>query len=171
MRLNLKREPEWLELLPGVRVKCAPATSAVFAAARSDPFMEGVVSELPDDLDPTDEAAVKAWLEETEDKVSKEANAVAFGKAIAVKVIEAWEGVEGPDGEPVEPCREYIDAFLDDFRIYDAWKTRYMAKWLGLVDEKNGSAPPPNGSSAAGAPTAKTARKPAKRARSKKTGR
>lgn len=166
MRLNLSREPEWLELLPGVRVLCRPATSAVFAAARRDPFMRDVTPALPEGLDADDDAAVEAVLE---DAASREETAVAFGKAIAVAVIEEWDGVEGPDGKPVEPSREYIDAFLDDFRIFDAWQLKYMAKWLGLADEKNAFAPPPNGSSAAGAPTAKPARKSAKTARSRKT--
>lgn len=171
MRLNLSREPEWLELLPGVRVQCAPATSAVFAAARRDPFMAGVVPFLPEGIDPNDEAAVQAALEATEDAATREETAVAFGKAIAVAVILAWEGVEGPDGKPVAPSREYIDAFLDDYRIFDAWQMKYMAKWLGLADEKNASAPSPTGSSAGAAPTAKPARKSAKTAPSRKTRR
>lgn len=148
MRLNLKREPEWFDLIPGVRVKCAPATSAVMAHARRDPVMD-----------------------EIDENASEERTAVAFGKAVAFAVIEAWEGVEGPDGKPCEPSREYIDAFLDDFRIFDAWQTQYMARWLGLEDEKNGSAPSPSGSSAGAGRTAKPARKSAKSARSRKTAR
>ena len=35
-RLNLSREPQWLELAPGVRIRLAPCTSALMAAARND---------------------------------------------------------------------------------------------------------------------------------------
>lgn len=169
MRLNLSREPEWLELLPGVRVLCRPATSSVFAAARRDPFMAGIAASLPEGVDPEDKAAFDAALEAMNDAASREETAVAFGKAIAAAVIEDWEGVEDDEGRPVKPSREFIDAFLDDYRIFDAWQMRYMTKWLGLADEKNACAPPPSGSSAAGAPTAKPARKSAKSARSRKT--
>lgn len=66
IRLDPHREPRWFDLLPGVRVKVAPLTTAVKIAARRDP--EVMASEGP-------------------------ALELAAGKALARLTILEWEGV------------------------------------------------------------------------------
>ena len=44
IRLNLSREPSWLDLGHDVRVRVAPLTTSLMAAARSDP----AVAALPE---------------------------------------------------------------------------------------------------------------------------
>lgn len=146
IRLELNPSPEWVELLDGVRVRAMPAGSAVMAAARYDP-------------------GVAAITEET----TQEAAALAFAKAVAKQTILDWEGVEGADGAPAPVTPEHIDAFLDVYPIFEAWQTRYMARWLGLELEKNGSAPSPSGTSEGAPNTAPRARRGAKGARKEST--
>ncbi len=148
IRLNLNREPQWVELLPGVRVLAAPATTAIMGAARRDPILEGV-----DETTDQDDAALR------------------FAKAVAFQVISDWTGIEGEDGAPAAVTRENVDALLDNYRIFEGWQLEYMARWLGLEQEKNASAPLPSGISAGAPNTAEPAPRAAKPARRTSTNR
>ena len=55
------------------------------------------------------------------------------------------------DGIPVDPDDATIDALFDLWPIYEAFNERFIARWLLLGEEGNGSAPSPTGTSA-GAP-------------------
>lgn len=148
MRLNLNREPEWIEVTTDVRICAAPATSAVMGAARHDPLMQDITEET-----------------------APEIAALAFSKAVAKQVISAWTGVEDENGKPAPVTPEYIEALFDHYSVFEAWQVKYMARWLGLDEEKNVSAPSPTGISAGAPSTAKPAKASARIARSGKTGR
>ena len=77
LRLNLAREPLWLDLGLGVRVRVEPLTTALMVAARSDP----AVRDLPEGT-------------------ADDAVAVVFAKALAERAILDWEGVGDADGNP-----------------------------------------------------------------------
>lgn len=133
IRLNLSREPRWLDLGHGVRVLVEPLTSAVMMAARS---------ELRDALsNPGSYAA-------------KEKAAVTLVKSLARIAIRNWEGVGDLDGEPVPPSPEGIDALLDLPPLYDAFERDYVGPALLLDAEKNAFAPSPNGILAGASATA-----------------
>ena len=138
IRLDLSREPRWLDLGYGVRLHVGPLTTALMAAARSDPS----VTALPEEA-------------------SNETIAVAMAKALARLVVLDWEGVGDADGAPVPVTPEGIDALLDVLPIFEAFQLRYVSKGLLLEAEKNGSAPSPNGISAGATGTADPAREPA----------
>ena len=142
LRLNLAREPYWLDLGLGVRVRVEPLTTALMVATRSDPVVEAV----PDDA--TDEE-----------------RAVAFAKALARRALLAWDGIGDADGNPIDPSPEAIDALLDVWPIFEAFQLTYVSKGLLLEQEKNASALSPSGPSAGASATAKPARKRAKTAR------
>ena len=125
IRLNLSREPIWLDLGHDVRVRVAPLTTSLMAAARSDP----AVAALPEGA-------------------SNETIAVTMAKALARLVVLEWEGVGDADGNPVPVTPEGIDALLDILPIFEAFQLRYVSKGLLLEAEKNGSAPSPSGISA-----------------------
>lgn len=125
IRLNLSREPIWLDLGHDVRVRVAPLTTSLMAAARSDP----AVAALPEGA-------------------SNETIAVTMAKALARLVVLEWEGVGDAEGNPVPITPEGIDALLDILPIFEAFQLRYVSKGLLLEAEKNGSAPSPNGISA-----------------------
>ena len=125
IRLNLSREPSWLDLGHDVRVRVAPLTTSLMAAARSDP----AVAALPEGA-------------------SNETIAVTMAKALARLVVLEWEGVGDAEGNPVPITPEGIDALLDILPIFEAFQLRYVSKGLLLEAEKNGSAPSPSGISA-----------------------
>jgi hypothetical protein len=142
LRLNLAREPYWLALCLGVRVRVEPLTTALMVAARSDP-------------------AVRTLPEGTSD----DEIAVIFGKVLAERAILDWEGVGDGGGTPVAVTPEGIAALLDIWPIFEKFQMGYVAKGLELDAEKNASAPSPIGSMAGAKVTAQPARKAAKAAR------
>jgi len=142
LRLDLHREPVWLDLAAGVRVCVAPLTTALMVSARNDPAVEALGEGVAD-----------------------EDRALVFAKAIARRALLAWEGVGDADGEPVEPTFEGIDALLDIYPVFEAFQLKYVNKGLLLDAEKNGSEPSPSGTSGEGKGTAKPARRRARTAR------
>ena len=124
IRLDLSREPRWLDLGHGVRLHVGPLTTSLMAAARSDP----VVTSLTEGA-------------------SNETTAVVMAKALARLVVLDWEGVGDADGNQVPATPEGIDALLDILPLFEAFQLRYVSKGLLLEQEKNGSALSPNGTS------------------------
>lgn len=142
LTLDLTNAPRWHDLVPGVRVQLRPLTTALMVATRSDP----VVGTVPDDA-------------------SDEERALAFAQALARRAVLAWEGIGDANGNAIEPNPEAIDALLDIWPIFEAFQLTYVSKGLLLEQEKNVSAPLPNGPSAGANATVKPARKPARTAR------
>ena len=58
------------------------------------------------------------------------------------------------DGNPIDPSPEAMDALLDIWPIFEAFQLTYVSKGLLLEQEKNVSAPLPNGPSAGASDTA-----------------
>jgi hypothetical protein len=141
LTLDLTNAPRWHDLASGVRVQLRPLTTALMVATRSDPAVEAVP-----------------------EKASDEERAVAFAKALARRVILAWDGIGDADGNPIDPSPEAIDALLDVWPIFEAFQLTYVSKGLLLEQEKNALAPLPNGPSAGASDTARAAN-PAKPAR------
>lgn len=134
LTLDLTNAPFWCDLVPGVRVKLHPLTTALMVAARSDP----AIADLPKDAR-TEEAAL------------------AMAKALARMAILDWEGVGDAEGAPLVVSPEAIDALLDIWPIFETFQTVYVAKGLLLDAEKNGSSPLPSGPSAGATATARPA--------------
>ena len=134
LTLDLTNAPFWCDLVPGVRVKLHPLTTALMVAARSDP----AIADLPKDAR-TEEAAL------------------AMAKALARMAILDWEGVGDAEGAPLVVSPEAIDALLDIWPIFEAFQSLYVAKGLLLDAEKNASSPMPSGSSVGATATAQPA--------------
>lgn len=137
LTLDLTNAPQWRDLIPGVRVKLRPLTTALMVAARGDP----AIADLPEGA-ATEEAAL------------------AMAKALARRAIIGWEGIGDADGTPIEPSPEAIDALLDLWPAFEAFQTLYVAKALLLDAEKNASAPLPTGPSAGAKATARPVEQP-----------
>ena len=135
IRLNLTNSPEWLDLLPGLRVLVAPLTTALMVSARADPLIDNL-----------SEAS------------SQEDMALAMAKAVARRALLDWEGVGDDAGNVVQVSLEGIDALLEIWPVFEAFQTQYVAKGLILDAEKNVSAPLPNGPSVGATATARPAR-------------
>jgi len=142
LTLDLTNAPRWHDLAPGVRVQLRPLTTALMVASRSDPEVE----DLP-------EAA------------SDEERALVFARALARRAVLAWEGIGDADGSAIDPTPAAIDALLDIWPIFEAFQLVYVSKGLLLEQEKNASAPSPNGPSAGANGTARPAKGRAQTAR------
>jgi hypothetical protein len=131
LTLDLTNAPFWCDLVPGVRVKLRPLTTALMVAARSDP----AIADLPKEAR-TEEAAL------------------AMAKALARSAILDWEGIGDVVGEPLPVSPDAVDALLDIWPIFEAFQSLYVAKGLLLDAEKNASSPLPSGSSVGATATA-----------------
>jgi hypothetical protein len=138
IRLDLNREPAWLDLAPGVRVLVEPLTSALMMAVRSDPGVEALPETATD-----------------------EDRALALGRALGRLAIRDWKGVGDAEGAPIPPTPEAITALLDLWPLFEAFQLRYVAKGLILEQEKNASALSPSGTSAGATDTAPPVQAPA----------
>jgi hypothetical protein len=115
LKLSGDREPFWLDILPGARIKFRPVTVAAILVARAaaaDVLRRG-----------GDDAMVKAGL--------------AFTQSLARSGIVAWEGIGDADGDPVEPTEETIDAALELWPVFDAIDRLYVGPALIQDAEKN----------------------------------
>jgi hypothetical protein len=137
---STQREPYWIDLLPGVRVKVRPVTVAAIIAAR--------------------QAAAEAMKDSGENAVFL--SSAAFTRSVARWGFLEWTGVGDADGSPVEPTPDTIDALLEVWQAFDAIDRLYVAPALIQADEKNASSPLPNGTSAGAKPTARRARRTAR---------
>jgi hypothetical protein len=110
IRLDLKREPYWLDLVPGVRVRVRLCTTAMVMAARADVL-----------------------------GTSGNAGAItaALLKALAVAAIEDWEGVGYEDGQPATVTPEAVAAVMDIWPIAEAFERLYLGPAMVLDAEKN----------------------------------
>ncbi len=142
IRLDLSAAPKWLDLGAGLRLQVLPVTTAIMVAARNDPSVEA--------------------MPET---ASREEQALVMAKAVARRVVTGWEGVGDADGNPVAVTPEGIDALLDIWPVFEAFQTRCLAPHLMLDQEKNVSAPSPNGTSEGAKATARPAKVRARTAR------
>ncbi len=111
IRLDLKREPYWLDFAHGVRLHVRPITTAFVMAAR-----------------------VQAMKDAEDDAATRSA---ALLKNLAQLAVIDWEGVGDADGNlaPVSP--EAIAALLDLWPIADAFERLYLGPALVLEQEKN----------------------------------
>lgn len=153
IRLNLPKEPYWLDIVAGARVEVNPLTSAVYAAAKAKAFRAadelrdqraavveagGTVTDFPDLDDPD---VVQGLVD------------MILTQALAVSGIRRWEGI-GDDGAPAPVTEENVKAFAALPRIGELFLLRYLAPMIEVGAEGNASGPGPNGTSAAGPTTA-----------------
>ena len=125
LTLHLTHEPQWIDVLPGVRLRLRPLTTALMIAARSDPLMTSLSDDAP-----------------AEDR------ALAFARAVARRAIVEWSGIVDYDGSVVSPTPETIDRVLDVWPIFEAFQRLYISRALLLEQEKNVYGASPSGTSA-----------------------
>lgn len=146
IQLSDAATPRWVDLGRGVRAHVLPVTTEVMMAARAE---------------------LRADEPEADDADAADLRGVAMARAVARRVLVDWKGVADAKGKPAPVTPENIDALLAHWWLWEAWAVKVFAPALGLVDEKNVSAPSLTGTSAGAPNTVLTARKPARSARAK----
>jgi hypothetical protein len=117
IRLDLKREPYWLDLGHGVRLHVRPCTTALVMAAR---------------------AAVARGANAQPDNQAAGTLTATFVKTLARHAVDAWEGVGDAEGKPAAVTPEGVEALMDLWPIADAFERQYLGPALLLEEEKNG---------------------------------
>lgn len=158
LRLNLKKEPYWLDLPAEVKIKVRPLSTAIMSAAQSSVIKRitdwrqerksrldvgADVSDLPD----VDDEETRLGLSES-----------LLIKALARGAVVEWQGVLNSAGDaPAVVNDQAVNDLMDIWFIaQDFWK-KYTAS-LSLLDaEGNVSGLAVNGTSAAGQDTAEHA--------------
>jgi hypothetical protein len=111
IRLDLAREPHWLDVGHGARLHVRPCNTALMMAARSE--------------------AQKA------ENVDHPARSVALVTALARFAILDWEGVGDGEGNPMPVSPEGVNALMDLWPVADAFERLYLGPALLLDHEKN----------------------------------
>jgi hypothetical protein len=130
-----QRDPYWLDLVPGARIKVRPISVAAIIAARHAAAEAMKATEAP--------KAAEAEAIKTQDAMkSPDSDAVyvgsaAFTRSLARWGILAWEGVGDAAGAPVAPTPGTIDALLEVWQAFDAIDRLYVAPALLGEQEKN----------------------------------
>ena len=115
LRLDLKREPFWLDLGHDVRLRVRPCTTALMMAARA--------------------AAARADPGEGESPVG--ARTAALLAALARFAAIEWDGVGDDEGNSAPLTPEGVDALLSLWPMAEAFERLYLAPALLLESEKN----------------------------------
>lgn len=117
IRLNLKREPHWLDLGHGVRAHVRPCTTAVMMAARAE-VQRAAISSASD----TEAAGIRT---------------AALIKSLARLAVLDWEGIGDAAGSVAPVTAESVDALMDLWPIASAFESAYLGPALLLDAEKN----------------------------------
>jgi hypothetical protein len=173
LKLDLKKEPYWLELPATVRTLVRPLTTAIMSAAQSAVIKE-IIALREERKKRLAAGADVSDLPDVENEEARMGLAEALLiKAVARLAILAWEAVLSQDGEsPAPVIPQTVNDLMDIWFIAEDFWKQYTGAYTLLETEGNGSRPVANGTSAAGRTTAKAARRrnsPAAEAKREKT--
>jgi len=160
----MPKEPYWIELAHGVRVRVRPLTTAMYEAARAKALRRvrelvderrlieeagGRVEGLPDLADPDQAAGFSQFM---------------FAQGLAQAAVFEWQGVLAADGAPAPVTDETVAELMMVHRLAEEFVVRYTATHERLIHEGNACGPSPSGTSATGPATAGRAARKARRA-------
>lgn len=117
IRLDLKREPHWLDLGHGVRLHVRPCTTALMMAARGEVQRAAITP-----ANETEAAGIRT---------------AALVKALARLAVLDWEGIGDAAGSAAPVTPESVDALMDLWPIASAFESAYLGPALLLDAEKN----------------------------------
>ena len=150
LKLKINKEPYWLELGYGVKVKVKPCNSAVFYEAKA--YMNAKLADFAKEYK-ANKAAGLPVVEDVENPIKREALADRYLLiGLGVAGILEWNGVFEADEDRAAPLTESkIDELFSNFwAVAENFRNQYCGLQELLEAEKNVSTPEPNGTSATG---------------------
>ena len=150
LKLKVNKEPYWLELGYGVKVKVKPCNSAVFYEAKA--YMNAKLADLAKKYK-ANKAAGLSVVEDVENPIKREALADRYLLiGLGVAGILEWNGVFEADEDRAAPLAESkIDELFSNFwAVAENFRSQYCGLRELLEAEKNVSTPEPNGTLATG---------------------
>ena len=158
LRLNLKKEPYWLDLPADVKLKVRPLSTAIMSAAQSS-VIKTITDWRQERKSRTEVGADVSDLPDVDDEETRHGLSESLLiKAMARGAVIEWQGVLNSAGDaPAVVNDQAVNDLMDIWFIaQDFWK-KYTAS-LSLLDaEGNVSGLAVNGTSAAGQDTAEHA--------------
>lgn len=155
IRLKIQKEPYWLELGYGVKVKVKPCTSAVFYEAKA--YMNSKLAELAKVYKANKDAGItNETASDIENPVKREALADRFLLiGLGIAGILEWDGVMEADEDKSAPLtKNKIDELFSNFwAVAENFRSQYCGLREVLEAEKNVSTPELSGTSETGEPT------------------
>ena len=150
LRLNLKKEPFWMDLPSGVRVRVRPLTTAIMNAAQS------MVIKQIKALQAEESADIRPNFESEEIRLGL--SEALLVKALAVGAVIEWEGVMNAAGDaPATVNEKGVCELMDIWFVGQEFWKQYTTSYFALEVEGNASRPGVTGTLAAGLPTAPAA--------------
>ena len=150
LTLKINKEPYWLDIGYGVKVKVKPCTSAVFYEAKA--YMNAKLADLAKEYKANKDAGL-AMDEDIENPVKREALADKFLLiGLGIAGILEWQGVQEADSDDKAPLTEAkIDELFSNFWVVaENFRNQYCGLRELLDAEKNDFTPEPNGTSVTG---------------------
>ena len=150
IRLNLPKDPYWLDLGHGVRVKVRAPSTAIAGAARAQAARR--IEQLRKDI--AERRATGVPLEGLPDLEDEDVRAgyaqLLVAQCYARRAIIEWEGVLAADGAgPALVSDETVDDLMRIDAIAQAFVGKYLEPMEQVAAEGNASRPAPSGTSAA----------------------
>lgn len=160
IRLDIKKEPYWLELAAEVRVKVKPLTSALMHMAQAG-AVRTLLAMQKERKALLESGADVSHLPDLENEyVRHSVSDVVLNTELAKCAILAWENVVVPETEtPATLTPEHVGELMEIWFINQEFGKKYMRQLELLEQEGNVSRPVAAGTSAAGRATVRTARK------------
>ena len=158
LRLTIPTEPDWVELLKGVRLYCRPVLRVEQAAARA--YAKRKQGELGDSSDTllAIGAETTGLPDETDPDRIEAVGDLLYAQGLGRQIIIEWEGIVDDDGNPVACTPEAIDQFMRLPFVGDLFLNKVQEQINLLFLEGEDSPAAANGTSAAGTDTAESAR-------------
>ncbi|OHC75188.1 MAG: hypothetical protein A3G18_09770 [Rhodospirillales bacterium RIFCSPLOWO2_12_FULL_58_28] len=140
------REPAWLSLADGVRLKVRPITTPAYA------MIQAQAEKVFDDW--AEHRAESENLDPANESVRRGLMRALMIKGLALYAVIEWQGINAPVSD------ETVAAFIDEHPLLAAlFYHRYLAPLEDRAAEGNASGPAPHGISAAGRDIAEAAEK------------
>ena len=157
IRLSIPKEPYWLDLVHGVRVKVRPLTTAVYEASKIRGYrMARKVAEEHAEVTAAG-GDVTGLPDISDDDAAAGLSQLLFAQGLAGSAIIEWEGVLDADGSPAPVTETTVGDLMLIHRMAEEFVIKYTAVHDQVLAEGNASGPAPSGTSAAGPDTAKGA--------------
>ena len=157
---SIPKEPYWLELLEGVRLKVRPVTKVEQGAARAYAQRKrGELSESQDNVEAVG-ADVEGMPELTDPDEAQAIADLLYAQGLGRHIILEWEGILDEAGDHAEVTPEAIDELMRLPFIGDLFIKKVEEQLFQIFSEGNESGPAQDGTSAAGPGTANDAGTP-----------
>lgn len=169
LKLKIKKEPYWLELGLGVRVKVHPCTSPIFYAAKS--FMNKKLADIGEQYKNNKDQLDLPNIESAEVREALAEEYLNLG--LALNAIIEWEGILDTNEDKPAPVNfKKIEELMTGFwSIAASFAQQYTGVMELLEAEKKGLSVDASGTSETAQNTAEDAPSPAKTAPQRKTHR